>query len=132
MADAVTSQTIVDGDKHAVMKFTNISDGTGESAVTKVDVSALATSADGLTCTGVSIEEIWWQCTGMKVSVLFDASTDVLAIQLGENQSGHHDYTIFGGITNNASSPTGDVNFTTVGHSSADTYAIILYMRKEY
>ena len=85
MADAVTSQTIVDGDKHAVMKFTNVSDGTGESAVTKVDVSALANSADGLTCTGVSIEEIWWQCTGMKVSVLFDASTDVLAIQLGEN-----------------------------------------------
>ena len=30
MADAVTSQTIVDGDKHAVMKFTNVSDGTGE------------------------------------------------------------------------------------------------------
>ena len=133
MADAVTSQTIVDGDKHTVMKFTNVSDGTGESAVTKVDVSALATSADGLTCTGVSIEEIWWQCTGMKVSVLFDASTDVLAIQLGENQSGHHDYTKFGGINNNAGSGvTGDINFTTVNHSSGDTYTIILYLRKNY
>ena len=44
MADAVTSQTIVDGDKHVVMKFTNVSDGTGESAVTKVDVSGLATN----------------------------------------------------------------------------------------
>ncbi len=33
MADAVTSQTLFDGDKHVVMKFTNISDGTGESAV---------------------------------------------------------------------------------------------------
>ena len=41
MADAVTSQTLFDGDKHVVMKFTNISDGTGESAVKKVDVSAL-------------------------------------------------------------------------------------------
>jgi|TARA_E500000318_G_C3406428_1_gene151828 hypothetical protein len=133
MADAVTSQTIVDGDKHAVMKFTNVSDGTGESAVTKVDVSALASSADGLTCTGVSIEEIWWQCTGMKVSLLFDASTDVLAIQLGENQSGHHDYIRFGGIPNNAGSGvTGDINFTTVGHSSGDTYTIILYLRKNY
>ena len=133
MADAVTSQTIVDGDKHAVMKFTNVSDGTGESAVTKVDVSALAASADGLTCTGVSIEKIWWQCTGMKVSVLFDATSDVLAIQLGENQSGDHDYSIFGGIPNNAGSGvTGDINFTTVNHSSGDTYTIILYLRKNY
>ena len=41
MADAVTSQTLIDGDLYAVMKFTNISDGSGESAVTKVDVSAL-------------------------------------------------------------------------------------------
>ena len=41
MADAVTSQTIQDGDRIAVMKFTNISDGSGESAVTMVEVSAL-------------------------------------------------------------------------------------------
>ncbi len=132
MADAVTSQTIIDGEKKVVMKFTNVSDGSGESAVAKVDVSALASNTAGSACTGVAIEQIWWQCIGMKVNILWDASSDVLAMQLGENQSGHHDYTIFGGITNNASSPTGDVNFTTVGHSSGDTYAIILYMRKEY
>jgi hypothetical protein len=132
MADAVTSQTIADGGKYAVMKFTNISDGTGESAVTKVDVSALATNG-GLTCTSVSIEKIWWQCIGMKVNILFDASSDVLAMQLGENQSGDHDYSSFGGIPNNAGSGvTGDINFTTVGHSSGDTYTIILKLRKNY
>ena len=37
MADAVTSQTIQDGDRIAVMKFTNISDGSGE-----VDISGWA------------------------------------------------------------------------------------------
>ena len=133
MADTVASQTILDGPKTAVMKFTNISDGTGESAVTKVDVSALSAGTDGATCTGVSIEQIWWQCLGMKVSIFFDATSDVLGIQLGENQSGHHDYRSFGGLTNNAGSGvTGDVQFTTVGHSSADTYTIILSMRKNY
>jgi hypothetical protein len=133
MADAVTTQTIVDGPKYAVLKLTNISDGTGESAVTKVDVSGLAESANGVTCTGATIQKIWWQCTGMKVSILFDASTDVLAIQLGENQSGHHDYTSFGGLINNAGSgKTGDINFTTVAHSSGDTYTVILYLRKEF
>ena len=137
MADAVTSQTLIDGDRYAVMKFTNISDGSGESAVTKVDVSALqplaSNTAAQKTCTGVAIERIWGQGIGMKVRILFDASSDVMAIELGENQSGSHDYTIFGGLTNNAGSgKTGDINFTTVGHTSADTYTIILYMRKEY
>ena len=33
MADTVASQIIEDGPKYAVMKFTNLSDGTGESAV---------------------------------------------------------------------------------------------------
>ena len=35
MADVVTTQTIQDGQRKAVMKFTNVSDGTGESAVVK-------------------------------------------------------------------------------------------------
>ena len=133
MADAVTSQTLFDGDKHVVMKFTNISDGTGESAVKKVDVSALESDIYGNTCTGVAIEKIWWQCIGMKVRMFFDATSDKFIIELGENQSGYHDYSEFGGIKNNAGSgKTGDIDFTTVGHSSADTYTIILKMRKTY
>jgi hypothetical protein len=134
MADAVASQTIVDGPSHVAIKFTNISDGTGESAVTKVDVSALeADSRTGLSCTDVNIERVWWQCIGMKVRILFDADTDVMAIELGENQSGNHDYSIFGGLVNNAGTgKTGDVKFTTVGASSGDTYTVILYMRKKF
>ena len=133
MADAVTSQTLIDGPNKAVMKFTNISDGSGESAVVKVDVSALEASLNGTACSEVVIERIWWQCIGMKVQILFDATTNAFCIELGQNQSGDHDYTSFGGLTNNAGSGvTGDVLFTTVGHSSADTYTIILYMRKKY
>ena len=134
MADAVASQIIVDGPSFVAIKLTNISDGTGESAVTKVDVSALeADSRTGLSCTDVNIERIWWQCIGMKVRILFDADTDVMAIELGENQSGDHDYSIFGGLINNAGTgKTGDVKFTTVGASSGDTYTVILYMRKKF
>ena len=133
MADTVASQTLADGPKTAVLKLTNISDGSGESAVTKVDVSALTASADGDTCTGVTIERIWWQCIGMKVQILWDATSDLFCIELGENQSGDHDYTKFGGLTNNAGSgKTGDLKFTTVGHSSGDTYTVILYLRKNF
>ena len=134
MADAVASQIIVDGPSFVAIKLTNISDGTGETAVTKVDVSALeADSRTGQSCPDVNIERIWWQCIGMKVRILFDADTDVMAIELGENQSGNHDYSIFGGLTNNAGTgKTGDVKFTTVGASSGDTYTVILYLRKKF
>ena len=134
MADAVASQIIVDGPSFVAIKLTNISDGTGETAVTKVDVSALeADSRTGQSCTDVNIERIWWQCIGMKVRILFDADTDVMAIELGENQSCNHDYSIFGGLTNNAGTgKTGDVKFTTVGASSGDTYTVILYLRKKF
>jgi len=133
MADAVATQTLIDGDKKVVQKFTNISDGSGESAVVKVDVSALATNSRGNACTGVVKEKIWWQCIGMKVQILWNASTNVFCIELGENQSGNHDYTKFGGLPNNAGSgKDGDVLFTTVGHTSADTYTVIMSMRKEY
>ncbi len=82
MADAVTSQTLSDGPKYAVMKFTNVSDGTGEDAVTKVDVSALDTSANGDTCTGVVIERIWWQCIGMKLQILLMLRLTSFALSL--------------------------------------------------
>ena len=50
MADAVASQTILDGERLAVLRFTSVSDGTGESNVVKVDVSALAANSAGKAC----------------------------------------------------------------------------------
>ena len=133
MADAVTSQTIQDGERKAVLKFTNASDGSGESAVKKVDVSALANNSAGDTCTGVAINKIWWQCTGMSVKIEFDATSNVLAIGLAEDSNGYHDYSDFSGIPNNAGSGvTGDLDFTTVGAGSGDTYMIVLELIKSY
>ena len=133
MADTVTSQTIQDSERKAVLKFTNISDGTGESAVKKVDVSALATNSNGDACTEVAVSKIWWQCVGMGVELLNDASTDTLIIGLSPDSNGMHDYTSFSGIPNDAGSgKTGDVMFTTIGASSGDTYTVILQLLKSY
>ena len=133
MADTVTSQTIQDGERVAVLKFTNVSDGTGESAVKKVDVSALTTNSAGDSCTSVSIARIYWACVGMRVNIEFDASTNVLAIPLPADSTGDEYYDLFSGIPNNAGSGvTGDIDFTTVGHSSGDAYSIILVLNKNY
>lgn len=125
MADAVTSQTLVDGERNVVMKFTNVSDGTGESAVTKVDVSALNGAP-----TSVRIDRIVYDIQGMSVNILWDATADVSAIVLGTGQ-GDLDFCQFGGLKNNAGAGvTGDIQFTTVGHTLGDTYSIVLHMKK--
>jgi hypothetical protein len=134
MADAVTSQTIQDGARHVVMSFTNVSDGTGESAVKKVDVSALTSDPmTGSSCSGVSIDSVWFSTLGMSVKLLWDADTDVLALHLPADYSDTLDMSEFTGLKNNAGTGvTGDIMFTTVGHSSGDAYTVILKMVKNY
>jgi hypothetical protein len=133
MADAVTSQTIIDGERNCVMKFTNVSDGTGESAVAKVDVSALASNAAGVACSEVRVMRISHAIVGMSVQLFFDATSNVLLVELAESSNGHMEFEDFGGIPNNAGSgKTGDILFTTKGHSSGDTYSIVLEMVKVY
>ena len=133
MADAVTSQTIVDGERNCVMKFTNVSDGTGESAVAKVDVSALAANAAGISCSEVRVMRVSHAIVGMSVQMFLNATSNVLLMELAESSNGDMDFHDFGGIPNNAGSgKNGDVLFTTVGHTSGDTYSIILEMVKVY
>ena len=134
MADAVASQTIQDGPRKAIFKFTNVSDGRGESAVKKIDVSALtADPMTGAACTKVTIEKIWYSTIGMGVKIFFDASTDVLAWQLNADYADEIDFSEFNGIPNNAGSGvTGDIMFTTVGHSNNDVYTVCLSVIKHY
>ncbi len=138
MADAVTSQTIIDTEKRVVMKFTNLSDGSGESAVKKVDVSALTASPSGAECARVHITQVWYVISGMRIDLEWDASSNVKALILGggvalEPTVGHLDFRSFGGIKNNAGGGiTGDIDLTTLHHTSNDAYTIILELSKSY
>ena len=138
MADAVTSQTLADGDKIAVVKFTNLSDGSGESSVKKVDVSALANNSAGAACAHATINQIWYDIGGMRVALEWNATTNVVAAVLGGsaaagNVSGHLDFRSFGGIKNNAGSGiNGDIDLTTSGHTNLDHYTIVLELSKNY
>lgn len=133
MADAVTSQTILDGERLFIGKFTNISDGTGEAGVVKIDVSALNANASGLACNGIKINKIWAQTVGMSIDILWDATTDLLCETVPENQFYLMDYSSFGGLPNNAGTgKTGDVLFTTVGAAAGDRYTIVIEGIKTY
>ena len=135
MADVVTSQTIVDtsGTK-TVMKFTNMSDGSGETLVTKMDASALTFMTEDAT---KSIAKIWWaiNTTNGKSGVeLLWAGTTNSTIGFFSG-TGHHDYYTAGNaIPNNATltantSPAGDVLISTKGFVAGDNYTIILEVR---
>jgi Ethanolamine utilization protein EutJ (predicted chaperonin) len=133
MADAVTSQTLLDGERLAIMKFTNISDGTGETAVTKVNVANLAKSASGLACTGVTVTKITCVCHGMEVRMLWDATTDVPFFLAAVNTNYQNDFANIGGITNNAGAgKNGNIVFSTSDATAGDTYTVVLEMAKSY
>ena len=139
MADVVTSQTIVDtvGVK-TVMKFTNISDGSGETLVTKMDASALNFMSEDAerviskiywavnTTNGKSGVEILWAGSGTS------AANATIGFFSGR---GFHDYFNAGNsIPNNATltantSPAGDILFSTKGFVAGDNYTIILEVR---
>jgi hypothetical protein len=137
MSDAVVVSTILETPTHLVLHCANISDGTGESDAVKADKSALLAS-DGAEPASLDIERVAWNCDGMAVRVEWKHTVDDLALALSGN--GVIDFSdvrnipgrAHGGTLNDPRSDggTGDVVFTTVGHSSGDTYNITMWLRK--
>jgi hypothetical protein len=137
MADTVTTTTIfpemkigtsTNKSKKQIMQFTNVSDGTGESAVTKIDISTLI-GPSGASCTKIAIEEIDYSVFGMSVYIYADQTVDTpLAVLQGFGKLCFREE---GGISDCGTGSTGDILFTTVGHSSGDTYNIKITFRKK-
>ena len=139
MADVVTSQTLVDttGTK-TVMKFTNISDGSGETLVTKMDASALNFMTEDAERV---LAKIYWSVNTTNgksgVELLFAGSgTSAANATIGFfSGTGYHDYYTAGNsIPNNATltdntSPAGDILLSTKGFVAGDNYTIILEVR---
>jgi len=130
MADTVTSQTIADtsGVKF-VAKLTNFSDGTGETLVKKVDASELTfMTEDG----NRKISKIWYSINTNNnkagVEIIWDGDTNATALLLSGN--GYWDLRTAGAeITNNASTPTGDVLLSTKNFVTGDNYTLIIEFR---
>lgn len=123
---AASNQTLIDGVKNVVTKHVSAWETADESAVVKVDVSALQGAP-----TRVKIKRIHYNVNGMIVRLLWDATSDVTVLDL--QGDGCMDFSTFGGLYNNAGAGvTGDISLTTVGGASGDSYSIILEMEKTY
>jgi hypothetical protein len=129
MADTVDNKVVFKGTRKYAVRLTNISDGTGESAVVKVDVSTLV-GPDGSAPTYTVIEEIQYAIQGFtSVRLLWDATTDD-EIAVLPSGSGYLNYREIGGLNDPKSSGTvGDVLLTTAGAVSGATYDITIVLR---
>jgi len=130
MADIVTTQTLTDtsGVKF-VVKMTNISDGTGEQLVRKVDASetTFMTEDDAR-----KIARIWYSINTANnksaVELVWAGATNSTAVLLSGN--GYWDLRTAGDeISNNATTPTGDVLLSTKNFANGDNYTIIVEFR---
>ncbi len=130
MADTVTSKTIFNGPRKLIMQFTNLSDGTGESNVVKVDKSAY-TGMNGLEPSSLVIEKIEGEAVGMEVAISVDHTSDEVVARLGGLGRFCIDYRPVGGLQTTGSGDTGDILFTTNGHAAGDSYNIVLHIRKK-
>ena len=130
MADTVTTQTIADtsGVKF-VAKLTNLSDGSGETLVKKIDASELTfMSEDG----NRTIARVYYSINTSDrksgVEILWDGATNATALFL--SGKGFMDFRTDGNsIPNNATTPTGDVLLSTKNFASGDNYTIIVEFR---
>ena len=130
MADVVSTQVLTDttGVKFGV-KMTNISDGTGENLVKKVDASNTTfMTEDGER----KISKIFWsvntQSGKSAVELIWDGETNATAVLL--SGQGFWDLRADGNeIVNNATTPTGDVLLSTKNFANGDNYTILVVFR---
>ena len=136
MADAVAVRVVGQTQQHIVVHLTNASDGTGEAAVIKVDKSTLL-APDGAEPASLDIDKVVWCCDGMQARLLWDHTTDDLALALSGSGSLDFRSGDLDSVPGNcrlkdprSAGGAGDILLTTVGHTSGDTYNITLWLRK--
>lgn len=121
MADSVTVKTIASGKDKSIYLITNLSDGTGESGVTKIDISALPGAPSR-----VKISRLEWCVEGMGVQIYFDrSSADRAFLCVGQGAL------TIEGIQDGGTGGTGDIKVTTFKNSANASYSIMIEVKSE-
>lgn len=130
MGDTASVQLVFNGSRRAIYKLTSVSDGSGENAVKKVDLTDLEDSHYGVP-SEVLIYSIQYVVYGMAVSLLWEGASSNKVIMTLE---GHDriDFAAQGGLRNDATSPTGNILLTTVGAAANASYTIVLELIEHY
>lgn len=133
MGAATVTSTILSETEYEVRAvFTGAITDTQETTGLKIDASTFA----GIDPTNgivpkLSIKEVQYAVSSGQVNVLWDASSPVLALQLG-GPNGYLNFKSTPLLNAGGSGVTGDIRFTTVGMANPSTYQVLLTLRKEH
>lgn len=124
------------GNRRVIVRLLNDSDGTGETDVTKVDLTQLKTVC-GNVPTRTAVEWMEWNVYGMKVTLEWDRAPNARIITL--NDVGFNNATLdmdrmewkgFGGLVDpGGDDRTGNIVLTTEYAVSGDNYDITMCLR---
>lgn len=138
MPDTVAVRTLKETPSRLVVQLTGVSDGTGESAVLKVDKSAFL-ATDGAEPASLDIERIDWVVAGYPhIQLLWDHTADDQAVVLPAGAAElHYNDTLPGdrGGPPTLADPrsaggTGDILLTSPATATTGRYLIVLYLLK--
>jgi hypothetical protein len=126
MAMQVTSQTLYDNARNVVMRFTGVSDGSGDEInVKKVDVAAMSPPAGA----SLKIRRVNYSVAGGILRMLWDANDPAEFADL--QGFDHVDYRRFGGLINGGGdTATGSILFSTLGFDAGSSYDVTIEMIK--
>jgi len=145
VVDTVSTNVLENGSQYFVAKFTNLSDGTGETGVTKLDPTSGASGANNMGVviqgqtlypgTHLKIMKMIYTVSGMTLQMQWDASA---AVNLWLLQGyGCLDFMKQGGlfVPQSAGAPvagaTGKVLFTTLGAAGGSSYTVDIWCKKD-
>ena len=127
MVDTVTTRIVANGARNLVVRYTNFSDATGESAVVKFDATSTSNGYLGVAPgTNVKVQYITWSVTGVAaVRIRWQATSDEDAFIASYNNA--IDFTPYGGLKPPAiAGITGSLKFTTQGFAAGSAYDILI------
>ena len=142
MADTVTTKWLMPpnwdggfdndrGPRKWVVRFTSISDGTGESAVRKVNISDLFLPDGGVPVKSI-IDKIEYDAFGFtSIRLYWDRAPAENIVVLAGNNAHCFDFTKIGGIVAPGAlgDATGDIMLTSNGATSGDSYTVTIHFR---
>jgi hypothetical protein len=126
MANQLNTQILMDGARNAVVKITGVLDTSNVSSTVVVDPASFSPLP-----TRFRIDHLDYSISDpLEVRLQWDAATpvDILPIA-GRGRMSFHN---FGGLQNNATSPTGKINLLTTGYSTGTlVFSVVLELVKQ-
>lgn len=130
MANALTTQVLVDGPRNVVIKVDGYIDTADLTATDIADPAALSYLWEGglQKATQLRIDRIIYTVDeGLAVTLWWDATADVRIVDLVK--AGHQELHNFGGYTNNAGAgKTGKIQLTTEGWTTGKIYEFTILL----